>query len=253
MIPTTPAVYIGRVSHQRFGTVKNAFSKRLFLTYLDLDALPGQLDGVPWFSACGRALARFRERDFLDSTSAPLAPRIRDRVEAELGFRPDGPVHLLAHLRTAGWLFNPLAVYYCFDAGELAALVLEVTNTPWGQRHWYVLDGRCGLTTATRAKAMHVSPFFGMDQTYDFRWRAPGPSVDLRIRVTEGGRTAFVAQLTGEHQPLTATTAPRILRRYPLMPLRVTVAIYLQAVRLVAKGVRYYPNPQTGHRKGDPR
>jgi len=251
MIPATPAVYTGRVAHQRYGKIRNAFTKRLFLTYLDLDALPGQLQGIPLFTARGTALVRFRERDYLDGTSAPLAPRIRDRVAAELGFRPGGPVHFLGHLRTAGWLFNPLVVYYCFDAGELAALVLEVTNTPWGQRHRYVLDARAGVTTATRAKALHVSPFFGMDQTYHFRWVAPGPHVGLHIRVTEGDHTAFVAELTGEQQPLTATTAPRILRRYPLMPLRVTVAIYLQAVRLVVKGVRYFPNPQAGRPKGD--
>ena len=45
-------------------------------------------------------------------------------------------------------------------------MIAEVTNTPWGERHAYVLaaDGRVVRTTV--AKRMHVSPFMGMEQSY---------------------------------------------------------------------------------------
>ena len=66
----------------------------------------------------------------------------------------------------------------CTDAGgdRIEALVLEVTNTPWHERHAYVLDGGAGEHRF--AKALHVSPFFGMDQRVPSAHRSPGECVD---------------------------------------------------------------------------
>ena len=72
----------------------------------------------------------------------PLADAVRDLVEERTGARPAGPIRLLTHLRSFGHCFNPVSFYYCFDpAGErVEAVVAEVTNTPWGERHAYVLE-----------------------------------------------------------------------------------------------------------------
>ena len=122
---------------------------------------------------------------------------MRDLVQARLGRRPTGPVHLLAELRTFGWLFNPLAVYYCWtpDGRALDAIVLEVTNTPWGQRHWYVLDAQSNMTTTTTAKAMHVSPFLPMDVDYRITWTIPDAELNLRIEVERDRTPVFDAEL----------------------------------------------------------
>ncbi len=146
------------------------------MAYLDVDALPGSLDALPLWSARRPAPVRFRRQDFYDGGDQPLGDAVRDLVEARLGWRPIGSVKVLAHLRTFGWLFNPLAVYYCWspDGNGLDAVVLEVTNTPWGERHWYVFDARDGATSGTTAKAMHVSPFLPMDLEYRVTWTVPG-------------------------------------------------------------------------------
>ena len=55
---------------------------------------------------------------------------------------------MLAHARVLGYVFNPLTVYWCHDAGgALACVVAEVHNT-YHQRHAYLL--RTGRPSGTR-------------------------------------------------------------------------------------------------------
>src|ERR1700733_12017890 len=108
------AIYHGTVAHRRFGADAREFTPKLFLAYLDVDALPGSLDEIPLWSARHVAPVRYRRQDFFDGSARPLGESVRDLVEQELGRRPSGSVMVLAHLRTFGWLFNPLAAYYCW-------------------------------------------------------------------------------------------------------------------------------------------
>ena len=224
--------------HRRFAPTLREFAPKLFLAYLDVDALPGSLDRLPLWSARRPAPVRFRPRDFLDGTDRPLGAAVRDLVQARLGRRPTGPVHLLAQLRTFGWLFNPLAVYYCWtpDGRALDAIVLEVTNTPWGQRHWYVLDAQSNMTTTTTAKAMHVSPFLPMDVDYRITWTVPDAELNLRIEVERDHTPVFDAELALRRTTIDRRRAVTVLARYPMLPLRVSAGIYAKAARLFAAG-----------------
>ncbi len=111
-----PRIYRGTVCHRRTEPVTREFTPGLSLAYLDVDELPDSLDGLPLWSARRPAPVWFRRPDFFDGGDSPLGDAVRDLVAARLGRRPTGRVHLLAHLRTFGWLHNPLAVYYCDDA-----------------------------------------------------------------------------------------------------------------------------------------
>ena len=115
---------------------------RLFMLYLDLDELPALFDGYRLASARGRSLAEFRRADHLGDPRRPLADEVRALVAARSGTAPAGPIRLLTNLRYLGHAFNPVCFYYCFDAaGErVEAVVAEVTNTPWGECHAYVLE-----------------------------------------------------------------------------------------------------------------
>jgi hypothetical protein len=188
---------------------------------------------------------RFRQRDFLDGTDRPLGAAVRDLVQARLGRRPTGPVHLLGQLRTFGWLFNPLTVYYCWtpDGRTLDAIVLEVTNTPWRERHWYVLDAQAGVTTETTAKAMHVSPFLAADLDYRVTWTVPTADLNLRIEVERDHTPVFDAELAMRRTTISRGRAITVLARYPLLPLRVSAGIYAHAARLFARGVPVYRHP----------
>ncbi len=102
---------------------------------------------------------------------------MRDLVAERTGRRPAGPIALLANLRTWGWLFNPISLYFCADNGDgrrpgpISSLVAEVQNTPWHERTAYVVGPPGGHRFA---KELHVSPFLPMDLDYELRYTAPG-------------------------------------------------------------------------------
>ena len=241
-------LYEGTVAHRRHGPNPRQFSPRLFLAHLDVDALPGSLDPLPGWSARRPAPLHFRRRDFFDGGDAPLGDAVRDLVRQRLGWWPAGTVTLLAHLRTFGWLFNPLSVYYCWSpvGHGLEAIVLEVSNTPWGGRHWYVLDARDGTGRARVAKALHVSPFLPMDVQYRIRWNEPGEDLRLRIDVARDQIPIFAADLQLRRVPLDRRRAVTMPARYWLLPLRVSVGIYREALKLLLRRTRVHRHPARG-------
>jgi DUF1365 family protein len=248
------AVYEGWVRHRRFEPVDHEFRYPLFLMYLDLGELPEVLDPYPLFSARGRALARFRREDFMGDPARPLDQCAREAVEEATGACPFGPVRLLGGLRYFGHTFNPVSFYYCFDpAGErVDAVVADVQNIPWGERHPYVLargERRGSVLSQEFEKTLHVSPLMGMDQTYSFRASEPGERLAVHIESRPNGAEgasgkSFDATLSLRRRPLSRRTLNGMLARYPAMSLQVVAKIYAQSLRLKLKGARYYPHPE---------
>ncbi len=235
MTPRASAIYTGTVSHARRGPRAHAFSYRMYMLYLDLDELPGL------------GLRSFRRSDYLGDPSRDLASEVRDRVEAALGFRPVGPVRLLTHVRSLGYVFNPVSFYYCFDAGgeKLRAVVAEITNTPWGERHAYVVPADPEGAVSTFEKAFHVSPFYPMEQSYAWRLPTPGESLQVEMANLEKGDEVFRARLAMRRS---GELSPAALRRasflQPLMAWKVHAAIYWQALKLWVKGTPFHVHPE---------
>jgi DUF1365 family protein len=227
------AIYSGVVSHARRGARAHAFSYRMYMLYLDLDELPGL------------SLRSFRRSDYLGDPSRDLADEVRDRVEGALGFRPAGPVRLLTHVRSLGYVFNPVSFYYCFDAGgeRLRAVVAEITNTPWGERHAYVLPAGPDGAVSTFDKAFHVSPFYPMEQTYDWRLGAPGERLEVEMVNLEKGLEVFRAGLAMRRRAFSAAGLRRAALLQPFMAWKVHAAIYWQALRLWVKGIPFHVHP----------
>jgi DUF1365 family protein len=264
------AVYEGWVRHRRFEPIEHDFRYRLFLIYLDLDELPQVLDPYPLWSARRPAAARFRRADFIGDPARPLAECVRNAVEAETGRRPAGPVRLLANLRYLGHIFNPVSLYYCFDAsGEsVEAVVADVNNIPWGEGHPYVLarGTRQGAVLKDELdKQLHVSPLMGMDQTYAFSASEPGERLQVHIesrpvkraeglfgtqRVAPRERKQFDATMSLRRRELSPGLMARLPVRYPAMSLQVVAKIYAQSLRLKLKGARYFPHPEGRRPRG---
>jgi len=121
--------------------------------------------------------------------------------------------------------------------------VLEVTNTPWGERHHYVQDARQEAVTASHTKALHVSPFLPMDMQYRITWTVPGDELSLRIEAASCEAVVFEADLSLRRQVLDRRSAATVLVSYPLMPMRVSASIYRHALRLLRKGVPMHGHP----------
>jgi DUF1365 family protein len=247
--PTASCLYRGWVRHRRYGSVPHELRTTLFMLQLDLDELPELFDGYRIASARGRALAEFRRSDHLGAPARPLAEEIRSLVGARIGVRPGGPIRLLTNLRHLGHCFNPVSFYYCYEdasAARVQAIVAEVTNTPWGERHAYVLrnDGPCGSIMRGRfEKEFHVSPFMGMDHTYSWRLTPPGERLIAHIESERGGAVVFDATLSLQRRQLTPGALAQLLARYPLLTLRTVRQIYSNGLRLRLKGAPYFPNP----------
>lgn len=184
------------------------------MPYLDLDELEGVFARHPLWSLERPNAVSFRRADFLRDPTAPLDAAIRDLVLSQTGRRPTGPVRMLTHVRTWGWLFNPITVYVCMDASDenIDALVLEVTNTPWCERHAYVIDG--GEGEHRFPKALHVSPFLGIDQEYRLRVTRPGRSLVIHLSNFEGS-VVYDATLALLGREISRSALGRVLWRYP--------------------------------------
>jgi DUF1365 family protein len=188
-----------------------------------------------------------------DRPEGSLDARVRALVEDRCGRRPEGPIALLTQLRCWGLSFDPIRLYYCFaQDGSPEAVVAEVTNTPWGERHAYVLDlrgaRRGGNTLRVDAdKVFHVSPFFGMDHRYQFQIGVPRDVLALGIVSLRGGQEVFRAGLTLERRSFDRAARRRTLARHPWMPAETLVAIYWQALRLWLRGAPFHPHPDRGN------
>jgi DUF1365 family protein len=242
---TVSAIYEGTIRHRRFAVRPHEMRHRIALVYLDLDELDGLLGGR---LVAGRpGLVRFRRADYLGDSRIGLADAVRMLLERRTGSAPAGPIRLLTHLRTFGHCFNPVSFYYCFTPLEqLDAVVAEVTSTPWGERHAYVLErgGEGPVLAASFAKALHVSPFMGMEQRYTLRAAAPGATLAVHIESHELGALAFDATLALRRAPLSGRGLARLTARYPAATLRVLALIYGHALALKLKGVPLHPRPK---------
>jgi DUF1365 family protein len=252
--------YEGFVRHRRHDATPDQLLHRLCMAYLDLDELPELFDGHPLWSARRPALAWFRRADYLGDRRTPLRLAVEQLVCERTGIELDGPIRLLTNMRFLGHCFNPVSFYYCFDASgrHVRAVVAEVTNTPWGERHAYVLgvdqhstraDGRAGrVLRGEFAKALHVSPLMGMEHTYDWRLTTPAETLSVQIDSSRsgGGERVFDATLALRRRELSAAELRRALARYPLLTLRLTARIYTHALRLRMRGASWHARPQAG-------
>lgn len=255
------AIYEGWIRHRRHAPRPHAFRYRICMLYIDLAELDSLFVQRRLWSVERRNVAQFRRSDFLGDADTPLDTAVRDKVEADTGHRPIGPVRLLTHLRYFGYSFNPVSVYYCYadDGVTLDTVVAEITNTPWKQRHAYVLpiagaEPHGSVHGWRFDKRFHVSPFMPMQRQYDWRFSAPDSELRVNMDVFDGERKNFDATLVLQRREFTGVNLARVLVRYPLMTLQVVAAIHWQALRLWLRGnpIHDHPDPPRKRDHGIP-
>ena len=249
------AIYEGVVRHRRMTPREHAFEFPLFMVYLDLSEIGRVFSMTRLWSVDRVAPARFRREDYLGAGTGTLDTAIRERVVRETGRPVAGPIRMLTHLRYFGYCFNPVTFYYCFDAPgtRVDTIVAEITNTPWKERHTYVLDRRDGrdegnVTRWEFDKRFHVSPFMPMEMGYDWAFGAPGADlfVHMNLRPRDGGTKTFDATLQLTRHELTPVRMRMQLVRYPLMTARVVGRIHFEALRLWLGRVPIVEHPGAG-------
>jgi len=241
-------LYEGQVMHCRLRPVRHRFVYDVFSLLLDLDELGALQRRLRLFSHNRFNLFSFHDRDHGPRDGSPLRPWIEAQLAAR-GIDPGGGrifIHVMPRL--LGYVFNPLSLYWCYDAsGALRAIVGEVKNT-FGEQHAYVLPvppaHEAGAPVRQRLrKTFYVSPFIPMAAEYRFNIRTPEEMLSVLIRETDAGGDLLLATQTGRRQPLADRTLIRAFLLFPLVTLKVIGAIHWQALKLWLKGVRPQRRP----------
>ena len=241
------AIYHGRIRHRRTRPQPNNFDYGLFMLYLDLDELPTLFDGR-WLWSIERAnLASYKRADFHGDHSKALSQAVRDTVHAQSGIVLTGPIRMLCHLRYFGHSFNPVSFYYCFDddGQTLLAIVAEITNTPWGERHSYVLPiadavAKGRVWQFDFDKRFHVSPFLPMQLRYSWRFDAPVEDLHVHMQADDEQGKIFDATLRMQRQEISGMSLAKQLIRFPAMTSVVMARIYWQALLIRCKRNPFY-------------
>lgn len=246
------ALYSGWIAHRRFAPRRHEFRYRIGLLYLDLDEQDAVLSLSPLSGTSRFAPFSFRQTDYLKAftgSGVRLIDAVRQQVAEAIGHAPQGSICLLTQARSWGLSFNPVSFFYCHHAdGQLAAILCEVTNTPWRERYHYVLPAKAPTDLKDLhqhfavAKAFHVSPFLPHDLEYRMSFSPAAQKLGVHMADWQGELKLFDATLNLHREPLDRSSLHRYLRRFPWMTAKTCLAIYWQALRLLLKRAPMFPH-----------
>jgi DUF1365 family protein len=267
-------LYECRIFHERFSPRSHRFLYRIFLFAIDLDELDQLHRQLPLFSLNRANLYSFRERDFLPTgkTARGASPekchliddtspgQLKARVVGFLAERgvdlTGGRVVLVTLPRVAGYLFNPVSFYFCYDRNGVAvAAIPEVTNTFKEVKPYFLGPETKGATNVAEfcqrvTKHFYVSPYSDVDVAFDFKLRAPAEKLSVQIDDYEGDQRTLTSVLWGQRRELTGARLAWFALKYPLLTVRIIFLIHWHALLLWLKRVPWFPKAA---RSGDQR
>jgi DUF1365 family protein len=257
-------IYVGNIMHRRFSPKKNRFDYRLYMLALDIDDVETAQGGFGVFGFSWYRPLRFVEKDYvkenpkesLPSDPQPLSVRIKNKVHELAGHADIKRIVMLVQVRCFGIYFSPANFYFCYDHNDKCTqMVAEVSNTPWNERHYYLIDLLNEETDKTTKKSFQVSPFMDLDMTYFWQVIPPSNQDDKLLVKIENKKIdeesdkvskLFDATLVMRKKPFTQKSLLRIWCQLPVMTINVVLSIYWQALKLFVKRV-----PFIGYQKAD--
>ncbi len=243
------AIYKGIVRHRRFMPSAHEFEYPIFMMLLKVDEISGVMQKFWQLGTNTLCWARYRRGDYIGGKSIDLSEAVKGKIAEKLGKQLseiEGEVYLLGHLRYFGFYFSPLNLYYLKQGDKFKYALAEVSNTPWHEKHYYLVD----LEVAQRhAKEFHVSPFNPMEQ--DYQWRVIPPTADhdhclVHIDIFGNGseqKKILDATLNLNRLALNQKQLMRVLLTTPIQTFSIVVGIYWQALKLLLKRTPLYQHP----------
>ena len=248
-LSTDHYIYTGTVRHRRYTPFESEFSYPVFMLYLDINDLENVINKSIFWNINKPAVVAFNRSDFHGAEEVDLDIAVRNTVENRVGIRPEGKIRMLAHLRYFGYCFNPVTFYYCFNRNDDSVdyILAEVTNTPWKERHAYVLsssqESNKSEIRLSMKKELHVSPFWDMDHMYDWVFSSPQDKLNVFMKNFKDGEHVFDANLSMDRTEMTKKNLLKSVFRFPFMTIKVVFWIHFQAFILWLRGATFYTHP----------
>jgi DUF1365 family protein len=241
--------------HRRLHPARYALQHSLFMLYLDLDEIEPLTRRLRLLGHNRANLYSFHDADHLPGLGEPGAP-LRARIvqylsDHGIALRAQARIRLLTLPRIAGYVFNPISVFFCFEQSDGAPVcaIAEVGNT-FGEHKLYLLADASedrALFKLRVPKHYYVSPFSSLTLQFDFRLRAPEALLDLRIDDYDGEQRVLCSGLRGRRRELGDARLAWYALKYPLLTLKVIGLIHWHALRLWLRGVPWYRKSDSPH------
>lgn len=230
--------------HKRVWPRHHEFDYKVFMFYLDLDEINAISKKLKLFSK-----NRFNWFSYFDKDHTNLKEFLKIK-----GIEWNGRATLLTNVRTFGYVFNPISFYFCFDDNNKPmCAVAEVTNTH-KERKLYLLDNTCLDTDTFRlrtAKYFYVSPFSDLDTEFEFIFKIPSQSMQMRVDDYKQGNRILLSALTGTRKELTDGNLLRYGVKFPWITVKIITLIYWQALKLKLKGLPFWKKNANIHLQRD--
>ena len=239
---TESCLYHGEVVHRRLRPVLHELRYRVFNLFADVDRLDDLSRSLKLFSYNRLNLLSINDRNHGPGDGTPVRDHAWSLVRAAEGGDAVCRVFMFCYPSVLGYVFNPLTVYYGFDADDRLRLMIYEVNNTFGGRHSYVLPVGEGLARSA-PKHFFVSPFNAVEGHYTFNFNAPGEKMALGVALSVDGQPVLKAYVSGARRPLTDANLLRSFLGMPLLTLKVMVAIHLHAARLWWKGLTLKRRP----------
>ena len=243
-------LYWGTISHHRHTPFNRFFKYPIFMAYVDISNLASVMKPSMLWNINKPAIVSYRRQDYHGDPAIGLEDAVRKTMHEKTGREFKGPIRLLTHLRYFGYCFNPVSFYYCFDENDkkVEAIMAEVTNTPWKERHSYVINERLDSSskisfTATPKKQFHVSPFWGMDHEYEWFFSNPEEALNVIMKNYKDGEKVFNVALSLKRQAFSQRGLIKAIARFPFATLMVVYRIHWQALMLLIRRAPFFTHP----------
>lgn len=237
----TNSLAIGLVWHKRYTPKVHEFSYKLNSWLIDIDNYQLLENISIWVSNNSFNLYSLDESNYLRDNKGNLSQKVRNKF-IELGASLNGSeqIFLLGQLKNCGVYFSPLNLFLCFVENNCRYILAEVSNTPWNQRHYYLIDMESKEYVV--AKNFHVSPFFGLNQNYHWQFEISATKIYFQIDSLQDDKKVFSAGYQLNLIPFSNKKMNnRIILKQPFSVFKIILAIYYEAFKIFIKRIPFVP------------